>query len=118
MRSIIFILTVFISVSAGAGCKCKKESSTTVASSSAVAAGGTVGKVSHQYRSTGCETVIIIPAAGDAGEITLIPKDKLSTDMDVDGMMLSFDYHTLKMPQPAGCSVGMPAELTNISKMK
>jgi hypothetical protein len=77
-----------------------------------------VGKLSHQYKSTGCETVIIIAAQDDAAEMTLIPKDKLSKDVDVDGQLIRFDYRPLKMPQPAGCNVGIPAEITNITKLK
>jgi hypothetical protein len=78
--------------------------------------GAYVGRVSHKYREGGCATVIIIP--GDAGETTLIPKDKLSEDVDVDGQLIKFDYRALKMPQPAGCAVGIPAEISNINKMK
>ncbi len=77
-----------------------------------------VGKLSHQYKSTGCETVIIIASHDDVAEMTLIPKDKLSKDVDVDGQLIRFDYRPLKMPQPAGCNVGMPAEITNITKLK
>jgi hypothetical protein len=80
-------------------------------------AGANVGKVSHKYSADGCGTVIIFTNA-DGAEMTLIPKDKLAKDIDVDGQIIKFDYHPLKMPQPAGCKVGTPAEITNISKMK
>jgi hypothetical protein len=76
--------------------------------------GNTMGTVSHKYRPTGCATVIIVKQEEE--EITLIPKDKLAKEFDVDGKQIMFNYHTLKMPQPEGCAVGMPAEITDISK--
>lgn len=83
-------------------------------SSLVTATGNTSGKVSHQYRSAGCATVII--CTQDGTELTLIPKEKLAKEFDVDGLEVQFNYHTLKMPQPAGCTVGMPAEITELSK--
>jgi hypothetical protein len=79
-----------------------------------VPVGNTIGKVSHKFRATGCATVIVIDQ--DGNELVLIPKDKLAKDLDVDGLQISFNYRTLKMPQPAGCSKGIPAEITEISK--
>lgn len=78
--------------------------------------GKTLGRVSHQYRNSGCATVIEVILA-DSNEIqTLIPKDKLAQDIDVDNMMIYFTFHTLRMPQPEGCSVGQPAEINDIVK--
>ena len=74
----------------------------------------TIGKVSHQYRATGCATVIVID--GTANPSTLIPKDKLPDNIDIDGLEISFTYHTLRMPQPAGCSDGIPALIKDITK--
>ena len=143
MRSIVIMLTMFIAV--GTSCKAKKaakssattttttttttvQTSTPGTSDSAGAItnttasganqGAHAGKVSHKYRASGCETVIIIQPSEGTEEITLIPKDKLNKDIDVDGQTITFDYHPLKMPQPAGCSVGLPAEITNITKLK
>jgi hypothetical protein len=79
-----------------------------------VPVGNTIGKVSHKFRATGCATVIIVDQ--DGNELVLIPKDKLVNDLDVDGLQINFNYRTLKMPQPAGCSKGIPAEITDISK--
>lgn len=79
-----------------------------------VPVGNTIGKVSHKFKATGCATVIIIDQNGS--ELVLIPKDKLEKDLDVDGLQINFNYRTLKMPQPAGCSTGIPAEITDISK--
>ena len=40
----------------------------------------------------------------------------LADDMDKDGLNIYFDYQPLKMKNPEGCNVGIPAEITNISK--
>lgn len=75
----------------------------------------TLGRVSHQYRAAGCNTVIEVKLA--EGEIqTLIPKDKLAAEFDVDGKELYFNFLLLRMPQPAGCTVGQPAAITDIVK--
>jgi hypothetical protein len=134
MRSIIILLAVFVSVTTG--CKTKKKAavSSTQASTpgnpdTAVAVqtnttassgvqGVHAGKVSHKYRASGCETVIVIQPVEGTEEITLIPKDKLNKDIDVDGQTITFDYQPLKIPQPAGCATGLPAEITNITKLK
>ncbi len=141
MKSIAIILVMLVSLSSATGCKTKKAgSSTSTATSSSSSTPGVsvttntsttetnttasgdnqgayVGKVSHKYRAAGCETVIVFNGE-DGAEVTLIPKDKLSKDVDVDGQILKFDYRPLKMPQPAGCTVGIPAEISNITKLK
>ncbi len=78
------------------------------------AAAKTVGKVSHHYSAGGCACVIII--SDPAKPSILIPKNKLPDNLDVDGLEISFNYHTLKMKQPAGCAQGIPADLTDITK--
>lgn len=122
------ILIVLIATVTLFACKSKKDVTTTSASSATTAtgsgsteealtastAGNTTGKVSHKYRSGGCSTVIIVNQ--DGTELTLIPKDKLSADFDVDGLDVRFNYRTLRMPQPEGCTVGQPAEITDLSK--
>ena len=142
MKISLFILAATVSISIATSCKAKKgaTASTTPTSSSSSTPGtsGTIainsmettnttvgtnqgahaGKISHKYRAGGCETVIIINAHDDVAEITLIPKDKLNKDIDVDGQNITFDYHPLKMPQPVGCTVGIPAEISNITKLK
>lgn len=144
MKSSLFILAFAVSAFTATSCKSKKEATssatTTTSSSSTPGVSGTTattttmettnttassnnqgahaGKVSHKYRAGGCETVIIIMAHDDVAEITLIPKDKLNKDIDVDGQNITFDYQPLKMPQPAGCTVGMPASISNITKLK
>lgn len=78
------------------------------------AASKTSGMVSHQFRVTGCATVIVV--AGTSPPLILIPKNKLPDNMDVNGLEISFNYRKLKMPLPVGCSKGIPAELTDIIK--
>ncbi len=143
MKTTLFILALTVSVSTATSCKSKKgataSATATTSSSSTPGVSGTTntttmettnttasnnnqgahaGKVSHKYRAGGCETVIIINAHDDVAEITLIPKDKLNKDIDVDGQNITFDYHPLKMPQPEGCTAGIPAEISNITKLK
>lgn len=73
----------------------------------------TIGKVSHQFRVTGCSTVIVVE--GITPPLILIPKNKLPDKLDENGLEISFNYKKLKMPQPVGCSKGSPAELTDIT---
>ena len=77
-------------------------------------AGNTIGKVSHQYASKGCATVLIVNTEGGE-ELVLIPHIPLENKFDREGLELYFNYHPLKMPQPPGCEKGMPAEITDIS---
>lgn len=85
------------------------ESTTPTASSAK-----TIGKVSHQYRADGCSTVVIVIKGETA--ITLIPIEKLPEAFDVDGLEISFTYHTLKIQQPKGCTKGIPASFKDIAK--
>ena len=113
-----------VSAMAATACKSKKHaasasssstsSSTNTTASMTAATGATTGKVSHKYRSAGCATVIVFMK--DGTEVTLIPKDKLAGEFDVDGLEITFNYHPLKMPNPEGCTVGMPAEITELAK--
>ena len=122
MKTILFILAVTVSLSTVTSCKTKKvanaSAAATTSSSSTPGVSGTTattttmestnttasknqgahaGKISHKYRAGGCETVIIIMAHDDVAEITLIPKDKLNKDIDVDGQTITFDYQPLKI---------------------
>jgi hypothetical protein len=113
MRIVIFILAITLAFSQG--CKTKQRSETVNKTTQPVSVTPkTEGKVSHQYRSAGCATVILVKNGGET--LTLIPKDDLSAGFDVDGMGITFDYRLLRMPNPKGCTVGIPAEITNISK--
>ncbi|MEI6123553.1 MAG: hypothetical protein WCQ95_07975 [Bacteroidota bacterium] len=109
---------VIIAVLALLACSCKtKQHSKPIDPNSGTAAvGKTVGTVSHQYKSTGCATVIIVKTEDAANPLVLIPKDALVAGLDKDGLELYFDYRLLKMPNPDGCTHGIMAELTNIAK--
>ncbi len=117
MRRIIVILSIPLAL---ISCTCTKKSSST---SSNTSSGGeriatdrtdrTAGKVSHQYRSSGCPTVIIVSGENP---MVLIPKDNLGSQFDVDGLEVLFHYHPLRMPQPQGCATGIPAEITDVAK--
>ena len=50
---------------------------------------------------------------GESDEVITSPSNSKGL-----GQLIRFDYHALKMPQPAGCTVGVPAEITNITKLK
>jgi hypothetical protein len=108
-----YLLLLLLSA-ATVSCKSKKDTASTASLTQPAVTGETVGKVSHQYRSGGCPTVIIVAQEG-AEEMVLIPKDKLAKAFDKDGMEIRFNYHTLRMPQPAGCTKGIPAEITDVS---
>jgi hypothetical protein len=105
-KLILVVTIIFIACNSSKKSNAKSHSGTT-------ASNKTSGKVSHQYRNTGCNTVIVV--ANSEGDITLIPKDKLEAKFDKDGLNIYFNYQTLRMPQPQGCNVGMPAEITDIS---
>lgn len=110
-----YLLFIMLAVGAVA-CKAKKSSAISSGVTAVVAT--TMGKVSHEFRPQGCETVIRVAPTDGQEEIVLIPKDKLSKQFDVHGMQIMFNYVTLRMPQPRGCSTGMPAEITDISPVK
>ena len=115
MKNIIIFIAIilFLSVS----CKTQKDTSSKVKMEEKdYTRGKSIGKVSHQYRAGGCNSVIIVEMVGPASYIVLIPKDKLPDSFDKDGMEIYFDYHPLKMPNPPGCIEGMPVEIFNISK--
>ena len=113
------ILSFIISGLIMGGCKAKKNTETTQANTTVKetpAPEKTTGKISHQFRSTGCATVIVVVKKGEADTLILIPKDVLPTELDVNGLQVSFNYHPLRMPQPPGCSKGIPAEIINLEK--
>jgi hypothetical protein len=111
----IHIMLLAAVLSFGTACKSKKEVASTNKETKA-AIGKITGKVSHQYRASGCATVVITANPDGGEELTLIPSVKLASEFDVDGLQISFDYITLRMPQPEGCTKGVPAEFSNISK--
>jgi hypothetical protein len=104
MKSYLIILSIVVSIFTS--CKSKETAA-------ASTMGKTSGKVSHEYKAGGCSAVIVT-----SDGVTLIPSIALKKDFDVDGLEVTFDYLSLKMPQPAGCTTGIPAEITNLGKVK
>ncbi|MGQ0829298.1 MAG: hypothetical protein ACT4ON_13000 [Bacteroidota bacterium] len=96
----------------------KKAGTSTVIKDEVQANPKTKGKISHQYRATGCSTVVIVDASVLDAPLVLIPKDKLPSGLDINGLEISFNYRTLKMPNPPGCNTGIPAEIKDITNVK
>jgi hypothetical protein len=116
-KSVLFI--IFLILVFGISCKTKHKSEATVIKNEPVTNINdtrTAGKVSHQYRAGGCATVIIVARENQDKPLTLIPREPLSSEFDIDGLAIKFNYLTLKMRNPNGCLVGIPAEITNVSK--
>ncbi len=101
---------------AASGAKTAATTSTETKTTTDAAAPQTKGKVSHQYRATGCPTVVIVKNGESV--MTLIPSVPLPEKMDVDGLEILFDFLPLRMHNPEGCNVGIPAGLTNIKTTK
>jgi len=113
MKIYISIIATVLALSQA--CKTKQQAGITPAGAAQTTeAPKTMGKVSHQYRESGCATVIIVQNGEEP--LTLIPKEPLPAVLDVDGMKITFDYRLLRMPNPKGCATGIPAEITNVSK--
>ncbi len=108
----IKITVVLLSFLIFTSCKTQpsKTDSTQIADASK-----TIGIVSHKYNVTGCATVIIVNQTNEE-ELVLIPSKPLEKNIDADGLEINFNYRMLKMPNPKGCNVGVPAEITNVSK--
>jgi hypothetical protein len=118
MKNIALIIAV-VALSIGAckiGKHADKKTTATTTTTMEQTTGQTKGTVSHQYRATGCATVIIVKKGDEV--MTLIPKDKLPDNLDVDGMVISFDYVPLRMHNPEGCNAGFPAQLSNVKASK
>ena len=109
----IFILLISLNLIASLSCKTKHEvvKKTTIVPEHA---GNTLGKVSHQFSSSGCSIVVIIKKEQD--NLILLPKDILPKEYDIDGLELYFNYRLLKMKNSDGCNDGLPAQLTDILK--
>jgi hypothetical protein len=75
----------------------------------------TKGKVSHEFRATGCNTVIVVKTDDAANPLVLIPISPLPAEFDKDGIDLYFNYRLSRMKNPEGCMKGIPAEVTDIS---
>lgn len=111
MKRIASIFSIFLVVFIS--CKTKKDAAVEVKPVTENAK--TLGVVSHQYRNTGCQTVVMVQSVTEAGSFILIPKDKLG-EFDIDKQEIYFNYRRLRMPNPAGCLKGFVAEITDIEK--
>ena len=89
-------------------CKSKQVVTTTAV----VPEGKTKGTVSHKYKNTGCNTVVII--SKDGVETTLIPHPALSVNFDQEGREIYFTFRKLRIHNPEGCTAGTPAEINNV----
>lgn len=110
MRHLTILL---VGLSLFLSCKTQQK----VSDSNTEPTGKTIGKISYKYKAGGCSAVIVV-GEGTEGELTLIPKDALDKKVDKDGQEIYFNYRPLKMPNPAGCTAGMPAEITDVSVKK
>lgn len=111
----LFIFIIAFGLLATPCCKSKNEVAKQT-TATVVPAGTTLGKVSHQYRASGCATVIIVKLENQDQPLTLIPRDTLPPVFNIDGLEILFNYRKLKMPNPKGCNVGLPAQIMDLSK--
>jgi len=71
------------------------------------------GIVTHQYKSVGCETIIICKPTNENDTLFLIPMTSLEK-FDIDNLKISFNYRILRVHNPKGCKQGIPAQISNI----
>lgn len=128
MRKIKLIALVFVVTTIAGCCHTRKAQKETVvvseevvsveevaAEENPVIAGNNLGYVSHQFRITGCNTVIVIPTNDDTSYI--IPYPSLAEEFNIDGQYYYFNYRPLKVANPDGCFQGIPAEVYDLSPL-
>ena len=115
MRHILVLLLALIVLTFSCKTRHVTEKTHLPAPDQTTEASKTLGKVSHQYRATGCNTVILVENNENTDTLVLIPIDTLSKEFDKDAQLIYFDYRLLKIWNPATCSHGIPATLSNIS---
>lgn len=71
------------------------------------------GIVSLHYLKDGCGAVVKL--RNNEENLTLIPTPALDSVFAKEGLVIFFNYRLLRMKNPDGCLVGLPAELTEIS---
>ncbi len=77
----------------------------------------TIGIVSHKYKGAGCSGVVVCTPPSTTDTLVLIPVPAL-TAFNQEGQKISFEYRVLRVRNPEGCLVGIPAELKNIKEAK
>jgi hypothetical protein len=113
-RAIVFG-TAFVFITLVFACKSKKTDTSKPAETDTTSnTQKTTGIVTHQFQSTGCQTIVICKKESDT--LFLIPMTPLDK-FDVDGLEISFDYRVLKVHNPKGCQ-GMPVQISNITSKK
>jgi hypothetical protein len=113
----VFVVLAILAIT-GLSCKTKPQvqtQSADVKTGSTKTAIKTQGKVSHEYRATGCTTVVIMKTADAANPLVLIPITSIPDKFDKDGLTIYFNYSLSRIKNPEGCSHGIPAELTEVS---
>jgi hypothetical protein len=120
MKNITVLIAIL--VLAGYSCKTKPQAQTQTQTQTTDAYSGstkivakTEGKVSHEYRATGCNTVVVVKTDDASNPLVLIPITALPEKFDKDGITLFFNYSLSRIKNPEGCSHGIPAVLTDIS---
>ena len=108
MRKLILICIAFTVFS------CKSTEKQVVKQTAApIIKGKTIGMVSQQYKAEGCSTVIFI--INQAETLCLLPVRGFDAKYNKDKLKISFDYLPLRMKNPEGCNIGIPAEISNIT---
>lgn len=73
------------------------------------------GTVTHKYANEGCATIIVCPQKEDT--LFLIPVTPLGK-FDSDGSKIKFSYRIMRVHNPKGCKQGIPAEISDVKKLK
>ena len=74
------------------------------------------GKVSHQFKINGCETIIVCTKVNEADTLYLIPMTPLGK-FDTDELKISFRYRVLRIHNPKGCK-GIPVQISKIKAVE
>jgi hypothetical protein len=124
MKNLTVLLAILVLISYSCKTKSKTQSQTQTQTQTQVVdtktgptkvAVKTQGKVSHEYRATGCNTVVVVKTEDAANPLVLIPIATMSEEFDKDGLTIYFNYSLSRIKNPEGCSHGIPAVLTDIS---
>lgn len=71
------------------------------------------GIVSLELKKNGC-AALVKGFTPDGEELVLIPNKPLG-NLEKEGQKIKFHFRLLRMPQPEGCTKGVPAELTDLT---
>ena len=113
-KSIFYVLTLSCFIFC-LSCKSKQVNPTNTKTASNNVK--TEGTVSHQYKSAGCETIIICKSIDTSDTLFLIPMTSLEK-FDVNNLKISFSYRILRVHNPKGCKQGIPAQIFDVKLVK